>query len=103
MAQTLNLHALVILMALTAGTVLAGVFVVVLAVPCVAVSWRVLKVWTGRDEPRQTDPVDEAQEQIEAASQQRAKFLKEQKQQRKADKKAQKTEQQQASQGFTEK
>ncbi|HIW45715.1 MAG TPA: AI-2E family transporter [Candidatus Yaniella excrementigallinarum] len=103
MAQTLNLHALVILMALTAGTVLAGVIGAVLSVPLVAVGWSVLKVWTGRDEPRQTDPVDEAQEQIEAASQQRAKFLKEQKQQRKADKKAQKTEQQEASQEVTEK
>lgn len=92
MAQTLNLHALVILMALTAGTVLAGIIGAVLSVPLVAVGWSVLKVWTGRDEPQVTNPVDEAQEQIEAAGQQRAQFLKEQKQQRKADKKAQKAE-----------
>ncbi len=93
MAQTLNLHALVILMALTAGTVLAGIIGAALSVPLVAVAWSVLKVWTGRDEPRSTNPVDEAQEQIEAAGQQRAEFLKERKQQRKGAKKTQKAQQ----------
>lgn len=49
MAQTLHLHALVILTALTAGTVLSGIVGAVLAVPLVAVAWGVIKVWTGRD------------------------------------------------------
>jgi len=66
MAQTLNLHALVILVALTAGTVLAGIIGAVLAVPLVAVAWSVIKVWTGRDEPLDVDPVDRAAEQIQA-------------------------------------
>lgn len=67
MAQTLKLHALVILMALTAGTVLSGIIGAVLAVPLVAVAWGVIKVWSGRDEEMDRDPVDEAQEEIEEA------------------------------------
>ncbi|WP_334123163.1 AI-2E family transporter [Glutamicibacter sp.] len=49
MANALNLHALVVLLALTAGTVLAGIIGAVLAVPLVAASWAVIKVWTGRE------------------------------------------------------
>lgn len=49
MAQTLNLHALVILMALTGGTVLGGIVGAVLAVPLAAVAWSVIKVWTDRE------------------------------------------------------
>ncbi|GAB3619463.1 hypothetical protein GCM10027417_07230 [Glutamicibacter endophyticus] len=50
MANALNLHALVVLMSLTAGTVLAGIVGAILAVPLVAAGWAVVKVWTGRDE-----------------------------------------------------
>ncbi|MGG5752159.1 AI-2E family transporter [Zafaria sp. Z1313] len=49
MAQALNLHALVILLALTVGTVLGGLVGAVLAVPLTAVAWAVIKIWTGRD------------------------------------------------------
>ncbi|MFC8302480.1 AI-2E family transporter [Specibacter sp. NPDC057265] len=49
MAHALNLHALVILLALTIGTVLAGLVGAVLSVPITAVGWAVVKIWTGRD------------------------------------------------------
>ena len=49
MAQALNLHALVILLALTVGTILAGLVGAVLAVPMAAVGWAIAKIWTGRD------------------------------------------------------
>ncbi|MEH0058472.1 AI-2E family transporter [Auritidibacter ignavus] len=62
MSQTLKLHALIILMALTGGTVLAGIIGAILAVPLVAVIWAVIKVWTGRD--GENDKVDQAQHQI---------------------------------------
>jgi len=61
MANALNLHALVVLMALTAGTVLAGIVGAVLSVPLVAASWAVIKVWTGRDK---SDPVPAASAEI---------------------------------------
>jgi predicted PurR-regulated permease PerM len=53
MAQALNLHALVILLALTIGTVLGGLVGAVLAVPLTAVAWAVVKIWTGRDDEQQ--------------------------------------------------
>lgn len=93
MAQTLNLHALVILMALTAGTVLAGIIGAVLAVPLVAVAWSVIKVWTGRDELLDVDPVDRAEAQISAVSHERERELIERKAERKAAKQAKKDEQ----------
>lgn len=48
MGRTLSLHGLVILLALTAGTILGGVAGAVLAVPLTAVAWGVLQVWTDR-------------------------------------------------------
>jgi putative heme transporter len=45
MGQSLKLHPLVILLALTAGTILGGVIGAVLAVPIAAVSWAIVKVW----------------------------------------------------------
>ncbi|MCW4464673.1 AI-2E family transporter [Glutamicibacter sp. MNS18] len=62
MAQALNLHALVILMALTAGTVLGGIVGAVLAVPLTAVAWGIIKVWTERENP---EAVTKAKEQIQ--------------------------------------
>ncbi len=50
MAQSLRLHPLVILVALTAGTILGGIAGAVLAVPLVAVTWSIVKVWDGPDE-----------------------------------------------------
>ncbi|MET1033721.1 MAG: AI-2E family transporter [Arthrobacter sp.] len=49
MGKSLRLHALVVLMAITAGTVLAGIAGAVLAVPLTAVAWAVVKVWTAED------------------------------------------------------
>jgi predicted PurR-regulated permease PerM len=46
MGKSLQLHALVILMALTAGTILAGIIGAVLSVPLAAVIWAVIQVWT---------------------------------------------------------
>jgi predicted PurR-regulated permease PerM len=51
MGRTLRLHPLVILVALTAGTVLAGITGAVLAVPIAASVWRVIQVWDGPDLP----------------------------------------------------
>ncbi|MDI3212208.1 AI-2E family transporter [Arthrobacter sp. AL12] len=45
MGQALNVHALVILLALTAGTILAGIVGAILAVPLVAVAWAAIKAW----------------------------------------------------------
>ena len=49
MGNALKLHALVILMALTAGTILAGIVGAVLSVPLAAVIWAVIQVWTAED------------------------------------------------------
>jgi putative heme transporter len=49
MGKSLQLHALVILMALTAGTLLAGIIGAVLSVPIAAVAWAVIQVWTAED------------------------------------------------------
>ncbi|WP_247042053.1 AI-2E family transporter [Arthrobacter rhizosphaerae] len=49
MGKSLQLHALVILMALTAGTILAGIIGAVLSVPLAAVGWAIIQVWTAED------------------------------------------------------
>ena len=46
MGKSLQLHALVILLALTAGTILAGIIGAVLSVPLAAVAWAIIQVWT---------------------------------------------------------
>ena len=51
MGRSLNIHALVILLALTAGTILAGIIGAILAVPVAAVTWAAIKAWTEDDEP----------------------------------------------------
>lgn len=51
MGRSLRLHPLVILVALTAGTVLAGITGAVLAVPIAASIWRAIQVWDGPDTP----------------------------------------------------
>ena len=65
MAQTLKLHPLIILLALTVGTVLGGVVGAVLSVPLTAAAWGVIKVWSGRDQTPAGQEVDEAQEQMD--------------------------------------
>ena len=49
MAQSLKLHPLVILIALTAGTIVGGIAGAVLAVPLTALGWAIIKVWDGPD------------------------------------------------------
>ncbi|TDW29073.1 AI-2E family transporter [Cryobacterium psychrophilum] len=60
MAQNLKLHPLVILFALTAGTILAGIVGAVLSVPIAAVAWAIVKTWnepaSSRVVPPQNSP-----------------------------------------------
>jgi predicted PurR-regulated permease PerM len=51
MARSLKLHALVVLLALTAGTILGGIVGAVLSVPIAAVAWGIISVWNGPDQP----------------------------------------------------
>ncbi|WP_413316765.1 AI-2E family transporter [Agrococcus sp. 1P02AA] len=51
MGRSLKLHALVVLIALTVGTVLGGVVGAVLSVPIAAVAWGIVQVWDGEDKP----------------------------------------------------
>lgn len=47
----MKLHAFVILIALTVGTVLGGIVGAVLAVPITAALWGMVQVWDGPDTP----------------------------------------------------
>jgi predicted PurR-regulated permease PerM len=47
----MRLHAFVVLIALTVGTVLGGVIGAVLAVPITAVVWGAVQVWDGPQLP----------------------------------------------------
>ncbi|PPF99250.1 AI-2E family transporter, partial [Rathayibacter sp. AY2B1] len=51
MARSLKLHPLIVLIALTVGTVLAGIVGAVLAVPIAAVVWGIVSIWNGPDDP----------------------------------------------------
>ncbi|BDZ49271.1 hypothetical protein GCM10025867_15120 [Frondihabitans sucicola] len=51
MARSLSLHPLVVLIALTAGTIIGGIVGAVLAVPIAAVAWGIITVWNGPDKP----------------------------------------------------
>ncbi|MCP6606383.1 AI-2E family transporter, partial [Klebsiella pneumoniae] len=48
MGRTLSLHAIVVLLALTVGTIVGGIFGAILAVPITAVGWAVIQVWSDR-------------------------------------------------------
>jgi len=48
MGRTLSLHALMVLLALTVGTLVGGIFGAILAVPYTAVAWAVIQVWSNR-------------------------------------------------------
>ncbi|MCC3273376.1 AI-2E family transporter [Arthrobacter zhangbolii] len=72
MGKSLSIHALVILLALTAGTILAGIIGAILAVPITAVGWAVIKVWTGEDNGEDIEelaeiPDPEEQPEMESA------------------------------------
>jgi predicted PurR-regulated permease PerM len=51
MAQSLKLHPLVVLLALTAGTILGGIIGAVLSVPIAAVAWAIMKTWDAPTAP----------------------------------------------------
>jgi len=51
MGKTLKLHGLVILIGLTAGTVLAGITGAIISVPLLAAAWGAVLVWDGPDQP----------------------------------------------------
>ncbi|MEV4687475.1 AI-2E family transporter [Microbacterium sp. LWH3-1.2] len=51
MGRSMKLHAFVILVALTIGTVLGGIVGAVLAVPIAAAAWGAVQVWDGEDLP----------------------------------------------------
>ncbi|BDV29866.1 AI-2E family transporter [Microbacterium terricola] len=51
MGRSMKLHAFVILVALTVGTVLGGIVGAILAVPIAAAAWGVIQVWDGPDLP----------------------------------------------------
>jgi len=51
MGRSMKLHAFVVLVALTVGTVLSGIIGAVLAVPITAVVWGIIQVWDGPDTP----------------------------------------------------
>jgi predicted PurR-regulated permease PerM len=56
MAQSLKLHPLVILLALTAGTILGGIVGAVLSVPIAAVAWAIIKTWNPPTAPAAETP-----------------------------------------------
>lgn len=51
MGRTLKLHGLVILIGLTAGTVLAGITGAIISVPLIAAAWGAILVWDGPNTP----------------------------------------------------
>ncbi|MDD0858417.1 AI-2E family transporter [Arthrobacter alpinus] len=56
MGKVLHIHGLSILLALAAGTTLAGLIGALLAVPLTAVGWSIIKIWTGRESLATTSP-----------------------------------------------
>jgi predicted PurR-regulated permease PerM len=56
MGKVLSIHGLAILLALAAGTMLAGIVGALLAVPITAVGWTIIKTWSGRQGPG-TEPI----------------------------------------------
>lgn len=71
MGNALKVHALVILIALTIGTLQAGIIGAVLSVPLVAVLWAIIKVWTGKDSgpsaTKDAEPVEVEEPKAEIA------------------------------------
>ncbi|MFB0834336.1 AI-2E family transporter [Arthrobacter halodurans] len=56
MGRTLSLHALAVLLALTVGTLVGGIFGAILAVPYTALAWTLVQVWTSQYQAGE-DPV----------------------------------------------
>jgi predicted PurR-regulated permease PerM len=57
LSRYLRLHALVILVAITAGSIVGGIIGAVLAVPVAALAWEIVKVWDPPGEERGRDAV----------------------------------------------
>lgn len=51
MARSLKLHPLVVLLALTAGTIIGGIVGAILSVPIAAVAWGIVTIWNGPERP----------------------------------------------------
>ncbi|MHA7292580.1 AI-2E family transporter [Arthrobacter sp. HLT1-21] len=67
MGRSLSVHALVILIALTAGTILAGIVGAILSVPLAAVTWSAIKSWTGEEDgPISLDDIARAERETKA-------------------------------------
>lgn len=58
LGRSLSLHPLAILMALTAGTILAGIVGAILAVPFAAVLWTIVQTWREDPEPVAAGPAE---------------------------------------------
>lgn len=63
MGRSLSLHPLVILLALTAGTILGGILGAILSTPTASVVWAAIKAWRPQAGPEDDIPV----EQLEAS------------------------------------
>ncbi len=59
MGRTLGLHALIVLLALTIGTLSGGIFGAILAVPYTAVAWTLIQIWTTRYQTDHDDVLGE--------------------------------------------
>ena len=64
MGKALSVHPLVILLALTAGTILAGIIGAILSVPLTAVAWAAIKAWNSA-EPVTPAAIAEAEHETE--------------------------------------
>ncbi len=65
MGKSLKLHGLVVLLALTAGTILGGIFGTLISVPAAAVAWAVIKHW---NDPLVPEPGVDTAKRISAAA-----------------------------------
>ncbi|TFC91144.1 MULTISPECIES: AI-2E family transporter [Cryobacterium] len=61
LGKSLRLHGLVILLALTAGTILGGIVGAVISVPIAAVGWAVIKAWNAPVPPAVSEAVEPTQ------------------------------------------
>jgi predicted PurR-regulated permease PerM len=67
-ARSLKLHPLVILVGLTAGTILGGIVGAVLSVPITAVAWAIVKAWNPPSEAAPAFAEPSPEERVEAAA-----------------------------------
>ena len=64
MGKSLKLHGLIVLLALTAGTILGGIFGTLISVPAAAVAWAVIKRW---NDPIVPEPGVDTAKRVSAA------------------------------------